>query len=57
MSKTKRYTPYRTIEIYEVHGITDKTDQEIIDFCDRCAFGGRVIRHNEDTATVEVDID
>lgn len=57
MSKTRKYTPYRTIAIYEVHGIADKTDQEIIDFCDRCAFGGRVIRHNEDTATVEVDID
>lgn len=56
---TKRLIPtnYRTIATYEVNGITNETNREIINFCDRNAFGGTVLRRNDGTATVEVDID
>ena len=57
MTKTKMNTTYRTIEIYKVMGITTETDKEIIDYCDRNAFFGRVIRYGNGIATVEIDID
>lgn len=43
-------------EIYRVTGITTEKDYEIIEFCDRNAFGGRVCRHCGE-AIVEVYID
>ena len=54
---TKVYSPYRTIDIYEVEGITTETNQELIDKCDYSCFDGRVYRHKDGTATVECDID
>jgi len=49
---------YRTIDTYIVSGITNETNQELIDFCDRNCFCGRVYRDNDGTtAKVECDID
>ena len=45
------------ITTYKVVGITNETNQELIDFCDRNNFGGNVIRHGNCTATVEVYTD
>lgn len=42
---------------YRVTGITTQTDNELIDLCDPCNFGGRVTRHHNNTATVTVYID
>ena len=46
----------KTTAQYKVCGITTETDEQIIDFCDRNNFGGRVNR-NGNTATVYVYID
>ena len=42
---------------YEVVGITNQTNQELINFCDPNNFGGNVRRHANGTATVEVYTD
>jgi hypothetical protein len=57
MTITKVNTNYRTMNEYRVEGITTETNQEIIDACDRNAFGGTVYRGNNGTARVIVDID
>ena len=57
MTITKVNTNYRTMNEYRVEGITTETDQEIIDACDRNAFGGTVYRSNDGKARVIVDID
>ena len=57
MSKRKIASYYRTIHTYKVEGITSQTDAEIIEYCDRNAFGGRVSRCGDGVAIVEVDID
>lgn len=54
---TRIYNNYRTINTYNVEGITTETDQELIDKCDRSCFEGRVYRHSNGSATVECDID
>lgn len=57
LAKIRVYNNYRTINTYKVVGITTETNDELIDYCDRNCFGGRVYRHNDGTATVECDID
>lgn len=57
MTITKVNTNYRTMNEYRVEGITTESNQEIIDACDRNAFGGTVYRGNDGTARVIVDID
>jgi hypothetical protein len=58
MKKTKLNNRYRTIDTYYVEGITIETDEDIINYCDRNCFGGRVYRYGKTgTAKVECDID
>ena len=56
LAKTRVYNNYRTINTYKVVGITTETNQELIDYCDRNCFTGRVYRQGT-TAIVECDID
>lgn len=51
MSKCRLYGDNRYSETYKVTGITTETDEEIIDFCDPCAFGGHVLRVNDEAIT------
>ena len=47
-----------TIEVYKVTGIViNRTDAELIDFCDINNFGGRVKRYGKYVAYVTVYID
>jgi hypothetical protein len=47
-----------TIEVYKVTGIViNRTDAELIDFCDINNFGGRVRRYGNYVAYVTVYID
>ena len=58
MQKTLVETNRRTRETYKVTGmITNRTDDELIDFCDINNFGGCVIRCGNDVAYVTVYID
>ena len=57
MTKMRMRTFWRTIEVYEVAGITNETEEKILAFCGGECFGGRVIRHGEGKATVEVYTD
>ena len=58
MTKTLIPTNYRTMTVYKVCGyIADKTDAELIDFCDINNFGGYVKRCDDYCAYVTVDID
>lgn len=50
-----RPNPYR--REFEVEGITNENDDEIILFCDFACFGGRVIRGNNGRAYVTCYID
>lgn len=56
MTIKRLYTDNRYSVTYEVRGIANKTDDEIIDYCDPNAFGGHVLRVN-DEAIVTVYID
>jgi hypothetical protein len=48
----------QTIEVYKVTGIViNRTDAELIDFCDINNFGGRVKRYGNYVAYVTVYID
>lgn len=46
-------------QCYRVEGIevATKSNQELIDFCDRNNFGGNVVRHSDTVAFVKVYID
>jgi hypothetical protein len=47
-----------TIEVYKVTGaVVNRTDAELIDFCDINNFGGRVRRYGNYVAYVTVYID
>lgn len=50
-----RPNPYR--REFEVEGITNENDDEIILFCDFACFGGRVVRGNNGRAYVTCYID
>ena len=56
LTKMRINNQYRTIHTYKVEGITTETNQELIDYCDRNCFTGRVYRQGA-TAIVECDID
>lgn len=57
MTKTRIPNCWRTIETYEVKGITTETRDEIFEFCGGTFFGGTVRNHGDGTATVEVYTD
>ena len=58
MKKTLVDTNRRTRETYKVTGmVTNRTDAELIDFCDINNFGGRVKRYGDYVAYVTVYID
>ena len=58
MKKTLVETNRRTRETYKVTGIVaNRTDDELIDFCDRNNFGGMVRRYVDYVAYVTVYID
>ena len=59
MKITKKINAQRwqTIERYEVEGIGNETDEELIRFCDPNCFGGYVTRYANNKAMVEVNID
>ena len=57
MTKMRMRTFWRTIEVYEVAGITNETEEKILAFCGGECFGGRVVRHGDGKATVEVYTD
>jgi hypothetical protein len=58
MKKTLVDTNRRTRETYKVTGmVTNRTDAELIDFCDINNFGGRVKRYGNYVAYVTVYID
>ena len=47
-----------TIEVYKVTGmITNRTNAELVNFCDNHSFGGRVKRYGNYVAYVTVYID
>ena len=51
-------TYYRTMTVYKVTGIiVNRTDDELIKFCDFAAFGGHVKRYGKYVAYVTVHID
>lgn len=55
MNKYRLYGD-RYSETYKVIGITTERDEEIIDYCDPNAFGGHVLRvNNEAVVTVYID--
>ena len=56
MSATIQYTTYGQ-KTYKVTEVTNQTDAELIDLCDYNNFGGQVIRHHNNTATVIVYTD
>ena len=56
LTKMRINNQYRTIHTYKIEGITTETNQELIDYCDRNCFTGRVYRQGA-TAIVECDID
>ena len=57
MNKIRLHSDYRYTIIYEVTGITSETDEELLDFCAPCCFGGSIIRRGDDAAIVTVYID
>lgn len=57
MKKTRIKNCWRTIETYEVTGITNETRDEIFAFCGGTFFGGTVTRYGEGCARVEVYTD
>lgn len=57
MTKTRIANCWRTIETYEVTGITNETRDEIFAFCGGTFFGGTVTRYGEGRARVEVYTD
>lgn len=57
ITKKIRAQRWQTIERYEVEGISNETDAEIIRFCDPNSFGGYVYRYGNGTASVDVNID
>ena len=58
MKKTLVETNRRTRETYKVTGIIiNRTDAELVDFCDNNNFGGRVRRYVNYVAYVTVYID
>ena len=48
---------YETTEMYFLEDINNATDEEIINYCDPCNFGGYVTRYANNTAKVIVNID
>lgn len=57
MIKRRIHSNYRSIKAYSVEGITTETDNEILNFCDGCNFGGSVKRRGNGCALVEVYTD
>lgn len=57
MKKFEQYSNSKFRRVFIVEGITDETDEEILDFCDRNNFGGWVRRRGDGTAQVECYID
>lgn len=57
MTKTRIANCWRTIETYEVTGITNETKDEILAYCGATFFGGTVRRYGEGCARVEVYTD
>lgn len=57
MTKTRIKNCWRTIETYEVRGITTETRDEIFAFCGGTFFGGTVRMLGNGMATVEVYTD
>ena len=57
MTKRKIQNCWRTIETYEVEGITTETRDEIFEFCGGTFFGGTVRMTGKGTARVEVYTD
>lgn len=57
MKKTEKTTNRATTREFFVEGITNETNDQILDFCDINNFGGVVHRNANGTATVTVYID
>lgn len=57
MKKTEKTTNRATTREFFVEGITNETNDQILDFCDINNFGGVVRRNANGTATVTVYID
>lgn len=57
ITNRQRARQYETVETYMVEDINNATDEEIINYCDPCNFGGYVTRYANNTARVIVNID
>ena len=56
--KAKIYTDHRYTECYKVYNAPDTWDeQDAINYCDRCCFGGHATKNSEGIWYVECNID